>query len=304
MSQSATTSNFTGVDSTTGYYVNGVQVITSGGSEVLVDLTTTGNTLLGNGGADTTTITSASATALTAGQNGATNPAFNVDASTGTSRTGINIKSGAAAGGVAVSVLSSGTDESVTLNAKGAGVITLGNISTGGVVAGLAAATTTTQFAVTGTGLTSGVALKLNATQGTLTTGRYLSAYDAATEVFGIGCNGHLISTVSAVAPSCLITAAHGITAATITAGSTDTCGIITTTGTQDNATDSTFTITFGKTYTAAPKSVTLTAANSAGAVGSSLPYIVSISPTALVIGVTKSASSAATPSWYYQIIG
>ena len=175
---------------------------------------------------------------------------------------------------------------------------------TDGVVAiSAAAATTGIIEKITGSGLTSGIAHQVVAAVAVLTSGRYYSANNGATEVFGIGANGHIHSTVSTSAPSCTITAAHGLSAATITAGSTDTCGVITTTGTQDNSTDSTFTLTFGKTYTTAPKSITLTAANGAGAVGSSLPYIVSISATAIVIGVTKSAAAAATPSWYYQVI-
>lgn len=164
-------------------------------------------------------------------------------------------------------------------------------------------ATAGTISLISATGLTTGIGQLIIIGIATMTTGRFASYNNGATEVFGIGANGHIISTVSTSAPTCAITAAHGITAATITAGSTDTCGIITTTGTQDNSADSTFTITFGKTYTVAPKSITLTAANAAGAIGSSLPYIISISATAIVIGVTNSASSVATPSWYYQII-
>jgi hypothetical protein len=82
------------------------------------------------------TITSASANALAIGLNGTTNPAFNVDASTASSATGLNIKSAAAAGGLALSVLSSGANENLTINAKGTGTITLGNVSTGVVYIG------------------------------------------------------------------------------------------------------------------------------------------------------------------------
>lgn len=79
------------------------------------------------------TITSASANALAVGLNGATNPAFNIDASTASSATGLNIKSAAAAGGVALSALSSGTNESLTLDAKGSGTMTIGATSTGDI---------------------------------------------------------------------------------------------------------------------------------------------------------------------------
>ena len=47
------------------------------------------------------TITSSSANALAVGPNGVTNPTFNVDASTASAATGFNVKSAAAAGGVA-----------------------------------------------------------------------------------------------------------------------------------------------------------------------------------------------------------
>lgn len=78
--------------------------------------------------------TAATANTLTAGANGTTNPAFNVDASTASSATGINIKSAAAAGGVALSAISSGTNENLTIDAKGSGTITLGGTSTGATI--------------------------------------------------------------------------------------------------------------------------------------------------------------------------
>lgn len=80
--------------------------------------------------------TSASANALTVGLAGVTNPAFNVDASTASSATGLNIKSAAAAAGVALTVISSGTNESITADAKGSGTYTLNSIATGKVVIG------------------------------------------------------------------------------------------------------------------------------------------------------------------------
>lgn len=79
------------------------------------------------------TITSASANALAVGLGGTSNPAFNIDASTASSATGINIKSAAAGGGVAVSTISSGTNENLTIDAKGSGTITLGGTSTGNI---------------------------------------------------------------------------------------------------------------------------------------------------------------------------
>ena len=81
--------------------------------------------------AGTVIVTSNSANALAVGLTGSTNPALQVDASTASSATGIKVKSAAAAAGVALSVVSSGTDEKITIDAKGAGAIDIGSTSTG-----------------------------------------------------------------------------------------------------------------------------------------------------------------------------
>lgn len=81
-----------------------------------------------------TLITSASSGSLIVGPNGVTNPTFNVDDSTASAATGFNIKSAAAAGGLALSVISSGSNENLTLNAKGSGSVTIGNTSTGPII--------------------------------------------------------------------------------------------------------------------------------------------------------------------------
>jgi hypothetical protein len=95
-----------------------------------------GTTIGGSAVVALATITSSSANALTTGPNGATNPSFNVDASTSSAATGFNVKSAAAAAGVALSVISSGTDESVTFDAKGAGTVTINGTATGKVILG------------------------------------------------------------------------------------------------------------------------------------------------------------------------
>lgn len=101
----------------------------------IVATTNTNNTTSGNQGVTgTLTVTSSNASALTVGLNGATNPAFQVDASTGSSATGIKVKSAAAGGGVAVSVVSSGTNENVKYDAKGSGTVSIGSVSTGNVL--------------------------------------------------------------------------------------------------------------------------------------------------------------------------
>lgn len=78
-------------------------------------------------------ITSASATAFAVGLAGATNPAFQVDASTALQAAGLKLTGAVAAGTVALAVISSGGAANLTLNAKGTGTIGIGSVSTGAV---------------------------------------------------------------------------------------------------------------------------------------------------------------------------
>lgn len=93
-------------------------------------------TYCASGGIGPFTVTSTSASALTVGANGATNPVLKVDANTASVATGVKITGAAAAGGVSLAAISSGTDESLKLDAKGAGVVVIGSVSTGGISAG------------------------------------------------------------------------------------------------------------------------------------------------------------------------
>jgi len=77
------------------------------------------------------TITSASASALSVGLNGTTNPAFNVDSSTASQAAGLNVIGATAAGTVAVAAISSGAAAGLSIDAKGAGNLTIGGVSTG-----------------------------------------------------------------------------------------------------------------------------------------------------------------------------
>lgn len=70
-------------------------------------------------------VTSASANALAVGANGTTNPVLKVDASTASVATGISITGAAAASGVVISAISSGTNEDMTLTPKGSGTLNL-----------------------------------------------------------------------------------------------------------------------------------------------------------------------------------
>lgn len=103
------------------------------------DLTTTGNTTLGDAVTDTTaingatTVTTTSASGLTVGRQGATAPVLKVNAATASVATGIEITGAAAAGGVAVAAISSGTNENLKIDAKGTGTVTIAGTSTGNV---------------------------------------------------------------------------------------------------------------------------------------------------------------------------
>lgn len=104
------------------------------------------------------TITSANANALAVGPNGTTNPTLEVDASTSSAATGLKVKSAAAASGLAISVISSGTNENGTLDAKGSGTFTIGAVSTGSVILGAGAALVKVPGTLTGGGLvTNGI---------------------------------------------------------------------------------------------------------------------------------------------------
>jgi len=73
----------------------------------------------------TQNITSASATSLTVGPNGTTNPVLQIDSSTASQATGIKVTGAAAAGGVSIAVISSGTNENINIEGKGAGQVVL-----------------------------------------------------------------------------------------------------------------------------------------------------------------------------------
>ena len=82
------------------------------------------------------TMTGAGAAQLAVGANGATNPALNVDASVASAATGWDIISRAAAAGADLTVLSSGTNESGKINAKGTGPIIINDTATGPMIYG------------------------------------------------------------------------------------------------------------------------------------------------------------------------
>jgi hypothetical protein len=131
---------------TTGFFGNAIflDMGNNGGSLVggnLINATTGGALIfkfdyLGNlVSTATAAFTTASATALTVAAAG-TNYGLQVDESTASAVTGLKIKAGASGGGLALSVINGAAAESLTIDAKGAGGITIGGTSTGDVTIG------------------------------------------------------------------------------------------------------------------------------------------------------------------------
>lgn len=120
----------------------GTGTITLNGTATGIVVLPAGSTI-GGSSPLTANITSSSATAFSVGQNGTTNPAFNINSSTASSATGLTVISAAAAGGVQFNVTSSGTNESLTIAPKGSGNLNLGVTSSGGTIAALVTLTGT-----------------------------------------------------------------------------------------------------------------------------------------------------------------
>jgi len=109
---------------------------TIGGNLIITgNLTVTGTTtsVVNTTTTGTVIIDVANADALSVGPNGATNPTLQVDTATTSAATGLAVTGAAAAGGVALTVLSSGTNEDLSVDAKGSGDLILQNTGTGNV---------------------------------------------------------------------------------------------------------------------------------------------------------------------------
>jgi len=89
----------------------------------------------------TITGTSTSANALAIGTAGATNPVFNVDASTASAVAGVDIVGAATGGTVLMQAIDSGSNTGLDIEGKGSGVLTLAKTSTGGVNIGTTSST-------------------------------------------------------------------------------------------------------------------------------------------------------------------
>ncbi|WP_139024871.1 hypothetical protein [Bradyrhizobium sp. STM 3843] len=102
----------------------------------------TGSISIGNissggiGLGNATVIQSASANALAVGPNGGSNPVLQVNASVASSVTGVSVVGQAAGNGAGIGVVSPSTNEGLSINGKGSGVVAIGNVSTGAVQVG------------------------------------------------------------------------------------------------------------------------------------------------------------------------
>ncbi len=183
-------------------------------------------TIGGSSVAGLSTVTSVSANALAVGRQGATSPAFNVDASAGTSATGLNVAAAASGSGVTVSALG-GTNESLFIAPKGTGLVsiatpisthtptainstataTAAQVKTGYITSTSAAATTITLP----TGTLLGAAL--GAVQGTIHELYIDNTAGANTVTIAVAVNGILSDAATTTAASFgQLTVASGVT--------------------------------------------------------------------------------------------
>lgn len=147
----------------------------------------------------TEVIAATSATAFVVGQNGTSNPALTVNTNTASSVTGLSITSNTSGNFVGVAVTSSGSNDGLSLNAKGTGVIRLGSISTGQIQFSRTLVPTSNDGAALGTTalmfsdlfLASGGVLNFNNGDTTLThsAGKITSTGAFVTTAAGIGVN-------------------------------------------------------------------------------------------------------------------
>jgi len=82
----------------------------------------------------TNIVESSAAAAFAVGPNGNTNPVFRVVGNVGSQATGVSVTGRAAGSGADLTVISSGTNENLVINAKGSGTISLNPTGTGAIL--------------------------------------------------------------------------------------------------------------------------------------------------------------------------
>lgn len=154
----------------------------------------------------TVAIQSASAFAFAVGLNGSTNPAFLVDASTALQVSGLGVAGDVTGGTVKLTAIDSGSNTNIRLNAKGTGVINIGNVSSGTVNIGGGGGGLTVTSSFTATGLV-GLANLAAGTQDTVI-GFFTSTAASATSI--PNCTGALTYSTAAHTIGCNATAGTG----------------------------------------------------------------------------------------------
>lgn len=208
---------------------NSASVPTLGSTSTLTNKTLTSPTITGPTITGTTatsgviTQTSASATAFESGLNGGTNPVFRLVNNISSQATGISITGRAAAAGADITVISSGTNEPLTIESKGSGATRINLAATGDVVVGDATnpafqvvhTTEGTGVKVTSAAAASGVAVAAvsSGTNENLT----IDAKGSGTVSIGTSSTGDVIVSNGQVTPQ--VTAASGDGAITIESG-------------------------------------------------------------------------------------
>jgi len=160
------------------------QTSPAGGSGSTLNALSNAMTILGSGA---TAIKSPAVQALAVGLNGATNPAFQVDASTASQVAGLSVKGAVTGGTVALAAIDSGTNANISLNAKGNGIITIGNSSTGATQIGAGGGGLTVTSSFTAIGLVTNADLtspSITVNGSTCTLGASCSPVSASTGSF------------------------------------------------------------------------------------------------------------------------
>lgn len=227
------------------------------------------------------TITSSSANALAVGSNGTTNPALNIDASTASSTTGLNIKSAANGGGLALTTTSGTTNDALTLSAKGSGTLTLASGSTGDVQFFsssnkiTSAGALTVAGAIVGVGVNAGAGL-LQGALGLTVTGAAVSVNASSNFATNIntGTSNTLVSigggsgtfaldtTNIDISSAGAITGATGVSTTTLTSTSTSNIGSGTGVVTLNSSGALGLTAASASTWTLGANALTLTSSN------------------------------------------
>lgn len=144
-----------------------------------------GTTIAGVTAAGATTITSAGANALAVGPSGASNPTLNVDASTASAISGLQIKGAATGVAVALSTTDSGSNAGMTIDGKGTGTLKLNSISTTAGIVTIGNSTALAGAVINGPVQVNNKPVAVNATA-TLTAAQVAAGYITSTSAAAV----------------------------------------------------------------------------------------------------------------------